>query len=155
ISPGQARDAGNGHSLAKSRNAAWRHLPRNPAGRACFCAMRRYSSFVWNDQASLLLPCLAQKHAPAPARTKGQQTPGTEAFLLNIRNPPLPLSLVAFRRPCVEPGGWSPSLQLLSLRSVFMLMTFPVFAVYGLLADTFLTAVIESARAQAWPRRGF
>ncbi|WP_312521205.1 hypothetical protein, partial [Stutzerimonas nitrititolerans] len=41
ISPGKARDAGNGlgrprHSLAKSRNAAWRYLPRNPEGRACF-----------------------------------------------------------------------------------------------------------------------
>jgi len=42
----QARDAGNGRSLAKSRNAAWRHLPRNPKGRACFCAMRRFSSLI-------------------------------------------------------------------------------------------------------------
>ncbi len=37
MSPGRARDAGNGCSLTKSRNAAWRHLPRNPSGRACFC----------------------------------------------------------------------------------------------------------------------
>ncbi|WP_128576440.1 hypothetical protein [Pseudomonas sp. BAY1663] len=59
MAPGKARDAGNGHSLAKSRNAAWRHLTRNPKGRACFCAMRRYSSLIWNDQTSLLVPCLA------------------------------------------------------------------------------------------------
>src|SRR5690606_9594993 len=32
----KARDAGNGEPLAKSRNAVWRHLPRNPSGRACF-----------------------------------------------------------------------------------------------------------------------
>jgi len=63
MAPGKARDAGNGRSLAKSRNAAWRHLPRNPKGRARFCAALRYSSFIWNDQTSLLMPCSAQKWA--------------------------------------------------------------------------------------------
>jgi len=61
MAPGKARDAGNGCSLAKFRNAAWRHLPRNPKGRAYFCAVRRYSSFIWNNQTSLLMPCPAQK----------------------------------------------------------------------------------------------
>jgi len=79
MSPGRAafrkaRDAGNGRSLAKSRNAAGRHLPRNPSGRACFCAMRRFSSRIWNDQTLLLVPCLAQKQAPARTRTKWEQT---------------------------------------------------------------------------------
>ncbi len=74
MAPGKARDAGNGRSLAKFRNAAWRHLPRNPSGRACFCAMRRFSSLIWNDQTSLLAPCLAQKQAPARTRTKREQT---------------------------------------------------------------------------------
>ncbi|NKQ11651.1 hypothetical protein [Pseudomonas sp. SST3] len=46
IAPGKARDAGNGHSLAKSRNAAWRDLTRNPQGRASFCVVLRYSSFI-------------------------------------------------------------------------------------------------------------
>ncbi|WP_312592679.1 hypothetical protein, partial [Stutzerimonas nitrititolerans] len=60
----KARDAGNGlgrprHSLAKFRNAAWRYLPRNPSGRACFCATLRSSSLIWNDQTSLLAPCFA------------------------------------------------------------------------------------------------
>jgi len=36
MSPGKTRDAGNGDSLTKSRNAAWRHLPHNPKGRAGF-----------------------------------------------------------------------------------------------------------------------
>ncbi|WP_312933919.1 hypothetical protein, partial [Stutzerimonas nitrititolerans] len=36
IAPGKARDAGNGHSLAKFRNAAWRYLPRNPFGPGLF-----------------------------------------------------------------------------------------------------------------------
>jgi threonine/homoserine/homoserine lactone efflux protein len=36
-----------------------------------------------------------------------------------------------------------------------MAMTFGVFVVYGLLADTFRRAVIESPRVQSWLRRGF
>src|SRR5690606_15302384 len=74
ISPGKARDAGKGHSLAKFRNAAWRYLTRNPSGRARFCAARRYSSFIWTDQISLLMPCSTQKQAPARSRAKRQQT---------------------------------------------------------------------------------
>ncbi|WP_165914233.1 hypothetical protein [Pseudomonas sp. IC_126] len=74
ISPGKARDAGNGCSLAKSRNAAWRDLPRNPKGRACFCAMLRYSSFIWNNQTSLLMPCLAQKQGAGAAANEAEQT---------------------------------------------------------------------------------
>jgi len=81
ISPGKARDAGNGHSLAKSRNAAWRYLPRNPEGRACFFAALRYSSFIWNDQTSLLMPCSAKKQAPARPRAKRQQTLGPLHFM--------------------------------------------------------------------------
>ncbi len=45
--------------LPKSYNDSWRHFPRNPKGRACFYARRRYSSLIWNNQTSLLVPCLA------------------------------------------------------------------------------------------------
>jgi threonine/homoserine/homoserine lactone efflux protein len=45
--------------------------------------------------------------------------------------------------------------QLLVLSAVFMAMTFAVFMVYGLVADAFRAAVIESPRVQAWLRRGF
>src|SRR5690606_1106761 len=55
----QGAGLGNGHSLAKSRNAAWRYLARNPEGRACFCARRRFSSLVWN--AKLRSSCLASR----------------------------------------------------------------------------------------------
>jgi len=48
--------------------------PRNPSGRAGFRAVRRFSSFIWNDQTSLLMPCPAQKPAPARPRTKWQRT---------------------------------------------------------------------------------
>ncbi|HWR79352.1 MAG TPA: hypothetical protein VN303_04035 [Pseudomonas sp.] len=65
ISPGQAWDAGNGCSLAKTHNNAWRNFTRNPKGRACFSAMRRFSMLIWNNQTPPLMPCLALKQAPA------------------------------------------------------------------------------------------
>jgi hypothetical protein len=73
IAPGKARDAGNGCSLAKSRNAAWHNLPRNPQGRACFCALLRFSSLIWNNQTTLLVPCPAQKQAPSRPRRNGNR----------------------------------------------------------------------------------
>ena len=49
----------------------------------------------------------------------------------------------------------APLLQLLTLSGVFMAMTFAVFVIYGLLANAFRQAVIESPRVQAWLRRCF
>jgi hypothetical protein len=40
-------------------------LARNPKGRAGFSAVLRYSSFIWNNQTSLLTPCPALKLDPA------------------------------------------------------------------------------------------
>ena len=79
----------------------------------------------------------------------------TKAFLLNILNPKLTVFFLAFLPQFVQPGAASPLLQLLGLSAVFMAMTLGVFVVYGLLAHAFRKAVIESARVQAWLRRGF
>ncbi|KRW69740.1 LysE family translocator [Stutzerimonas nitrititolerans] len=102
---------------------------------------------TWRDRSAFTVQSVKDGHRPSGLVTK--------AFLLNILNPKLTIFFLAFLPQFVEPGSSSPSLQLLSLSAVFMLMTFAVFAVYGLLADTFRTAVIESARVQAWLRRGF
>jgi hypothetical protein len=42
-------------------NTEWRFFRRNPKGWVCFCAQRRYHSFMQNDYTSLILPCWAQK----------------------------------------------------------------------------------------------
>ncbi|WP_313289189.1 LysE family translocator [Stutzerimonas nitrititolerans] len=102
---------------------------------------------TWRDRSAFTVQSVKDGHGPSGLVTK--------AFLLNILNPKLTIFFLAFLPQFVESGSSSPSLQLLSLSAVFMLMTFAVFAVYGLLADTFRTAVIESARVQAWLRRGF
>lgn len=47
--------------MTKPSNTAAALSGRNPQGRGYFCAFRRYSSLVWNDQTSLLAPWTAQK----------------------------------------------------------------------------------------------
>lgn len=36
--------------LAKSCNDSGGHFPRNPQGRACFCAMLCFSTLIWNTK---------------------------------------------------------------------------------------------------------
>jgi hypothetical protein len=102
--PSQARDAEKGGSLFQSRNAAWRHLPRNPKGRASFCTVLRYSSFIWNNQITLLTPCPAQKLAPARPCMKRQQTLEVWDSLGRVQGKPGAFDVIA----CAEATthGW-------------------------------------------------
>lgn len=78
-----------------------------------------------------------------------------KAFLLNILNPKLSIFFLAFLPQFVDPNASQPVIQLLVLSAVFMLMTFAVFALYGLLAHAFRRHVIESAAMQRQLRYGF
>lgn len=90
-----------------------------------------------------------------PMQRAGGMALVTRAFLLNILNPKLTIFFLAFLPQFVEPGAASPLAQLLALSAVFMLMTFVVFVVYGMLAHGLRKAILDSPRAQAWLRRGF
>ncbi len=79
----------------------------------------------------------------------------TKAFLLNILNPKLTIFFLAFLPQFIQPDGGAPLLQLMGLSGVFMVMTFGVFVVYGLLAHAFRKSVIESPRVQTYLRRSF
>jgi threonine/homoserine/homoserine lactone efflux protein len=79
----------------------------------------------------------------------------TKALLLNILNPKLTIFFLAFLPQFIAQDAQAPLLQLLTLSGVFMAMTFAVFVIYGLLADAFRKAVVESPRVQAWLRRSF
>ncbi|MBP2871489.1 MULTISPECIES: LysE family translocator [Pseudomonas] len=76
-------------------------------------------------------------------------------LLMNILNPKLTIFFLAFLPQFVTPGSTAPALQMLVLSAVFMVMTFAVFVMYGLLANVFRRAVIESPRVQNWLRRSF
>ena len=98
------------------------------------------------------------KTAFAVDKTSGQATASklvTKAFLINILNPKLTIFFLAFLPQFIAHNTSTPLLDLLTLSGIFMAMTFVVFVVYGLLANAFRKAVIESPRVQAWLRHSF
>lgn len=87
--------------------------------------------------------------------SRGAGTLMLKACLLNILNPKLTIFFLAFLPQFIRHDGADPLLQMVTLSGVFMAMTFLVFVLYGLLANLFRTAVIESPKVQNWLRRSF
>ncbi|MCF5141742.1 LysE family translocator [Pseudomonas sp. PA-6-1D] len=102
---------------------------------------------TWRDRSAFVM-----SDTPAVATARSLMLRG---FLLNILNPKLTIFFLAFLPQFVTPGSTAPAVQMLVLSGVFMAMTFAVFVVYGLLANVFRRAVIESPRVQNWLRRSF
>ncbi len=102
---------------------------------------------TWRDRSAF-----AVNDTPTATTARGLMLRG---FLLNILNPKLTIFFLAFLPQFVTPASTAPALQMLVLSGVFMAMTFAVFVVYGLLANVFRRAVIESPRVQNWLRRSF
>ncbi|TLG88392.1 LysE family translocator [Pseudomonas edaphica] len=102
---------------------------------------------TWRDRSAF-----AMSDTPAVATARSLMLRG---FLLNILNPKLTIFFLAFLPQFVTPGSTAPAVQMLVLSGAFMAMTFAVFVVYGLLANVFRRAVIESPRVQNWLRRSF
>ncbi|MEV7283877.1 LysE family translocator [Streptomyces sp. NPDC093252] len=75
--------------------------------------------------------------------------------LINILNPKLTIFFFAFLPQFVTPGEPRALLRMLALSGVFMLATFVVFAVYGVLAASVRSHVISRPRVMTWLRRSF
>ena len=90
----------------------------------------------------------------APKETKAMAIV-IKAILLNLLNPKLTIFFFPFLPQFISPSAPWPPGQMLLLSGVFMLMTFIVFALYGLLAHGFRALVMNSKRVQDWMRRGF
>lgn len=86
-------------------------------------------------------------------RTDAQVT--VEAVLINILNPKLSIFFLAFLPQFVSTDEAHPVPHMLMLSAVFMLMTFVVFAAYGLFAASVRDHAISRPRVMTWMRRTF
>lgn len=77
------------------------------------------------------------------------------SVLINILNPKLSIFFFAFLPQFVSVGESAALPRMLELSGVFMLMTFAIFAVYGLFSAAMRTHVISRPRVLTWMRRSF
>jgi threonine/homoserine/homoserine lactone efflux protein len=78
-----------------------------------------------------------------------------DAVLLNLLNPKLSIFFLAFLPQFVRIDDPRPLASMLVLSAVFMVMTFAVFAAYGLLAVSMRDRVISKPAVMQWLRRTF
>jgi threonine/homoserine/homoserine lactone efflux protein len=79
----------------------------------------------------------------------------THAVLINILNPKLSIFFFAFLPQFVSAEEARPLLRMSELSAVFMLLTFVVFAGYGLFAAAVREHVISRPAVLTWMRRAF
>jgi threonine/homoserine/homoserine lactone efflux protein len=77
------------------------------------------------------------------------------AILVNILNPKLSIFFLAFLPQFVRADEAYPLGRVLELSGIFMLLTFVVFAFYGLFAAAVRRHVVSRPRALTWLRRTF
>jgi threonine/homoserine/homoserine lactone efflux protein len=77
------------------------------------------------------------------------------AILINLLNPKLSIFFLAFLPQFIRRDEAHPLSQMLLLSSVFMAMTFVVFALYGMFAAAIRENVISRPRVLTWMRRSF
>jgi threonine/homoserine/homoserine lactone efflux protein len=79
----------------------------------------------------------------------------TCAILINILNPKLSIFFFAFLPQFVSAQEAHPLARMFELSAVFMLLTFVVFAGYGLFAAAIRNHVVSRPRVLTWMRRTF
>jgi threonine/homoserine/homoserine lactone efflux protein len=88
--------------------------------------------------------------APVPARQVI-----VSGVLINILNPKLTIFFVAFLPQFVRSGDPHATLRMLESSAVFMLLTFAVFVIYGIVAGALRHEVTSRPPVLAWLRRVF
>ncbi|MEQ4724188.1 LysE family translocator [Nonomuraea sp. B19D2] len=78
-----------------------------------------------------------------------------DGVLINVLNPKLSIFFFAFLPQFVSTGDPAATVRMVELSGVFMLLTFVIFAGYGLFAAAVRNHVISRPAVLAWMRRGF
>jgi threonine/homoserine/homoserine lactone efflux protein len=89
------------------------------------------------------------------ARQRSHRQVIVTGILINILNPKLSIFFLAFLPQFIAADEAHPLARMLELSVIFMLMTFAVFAVYGLFAAAVRDRVISRPKVLAWLRRSF
>ena len=88
-------------------------------------------------------------------QNQGMVKIGVRGILINILNPKLSVFFLAFIPLFVQPDLASPVRQMLILSIIFMIMTFGIFILYGILASTVSQYVMQSPLILKWIQRWF
>jgi threonine/homoserine/homoserine lactone efflux protein len=91
----------------------------------------------------------------ADAAPRSASTVILSGILINILNPKLTIFFFAFLPQFVSAGDPSTLLRMLQLSAVFMLLTFVIFAAYGIFAAAVRDHVVSRPRVMTWMRRVF
>ena len=78
-----------------------------------------------------------------------------DAVLVNLLNPKLTIFFFAFLPQFVDAGAAHATLRMAGLSAVFLLVTFAVFAAYGVFAAAVRSQVLARPRVMTWLRRVF
>ena len=89
-----------------------------------------------------------------PAPRSSWRVIGT-AVLINVLNPKLTIFFFAFLPQFVPSQAPDAAWQMAGLSLVFMVLTFVVFAIYGIFAATMRAQVLGRPRVVTWLRRSF
>jgi len=102
---------------------------------------------MWKETGALVLEGEENKGGLWGISVKG--------FLINILNPKLSLFFLAFLPQFIPVDAAAPLINMLVLGAVFMGMTFLVFIMYGLLANSLSQYVVNSPKAIRYIQRSF
>jgi len=91
----------------------------------------------------------------SPASRNGLLHIATRGFLINILNPKLSIFFLAFLPLFISAASPSPTLDLLVLSIAFMTMTFVIFILYGISANSVRHYVVNSPKLVVLLQRSF